>query len=45
MTPAAGFVTPTSAVVMGLLGGIIPFLAVAYMKRMLGYDDALDTFG
>jgi Amt family ammonium transporter len=45
ITPAAGFVTPTSSVIMGVLAGIIPFLAVAYLKNMLGYDDALDTFG
>ncbi|RYD48705.1 MAG: ammonium transporter, partial [Verrucomicrobiaceae bacterium] len=45
ITPAAGFVTSTSAVIMGVIGGIIPFLAVAYLKQMLGYDDALDTFG
>ena len=30
---------------MGILAGVIPFFAVAYLKRMLGYDDALDTFG
>ncbi len=45
ITPAAGFVTATSAIIMGVLGGIVPFLAVAYLKKMLGYDDALDTFG
>jgi Amt family ammonium transporter len=45
ITPAAGFVTANSAVIMGVLAGIIPFFAVAYLKRMLGYDDALDTFG
>ncbi len=45
ITPAAGFVTTTSAVIMGVIGGIVPFLAVAYLKQMLGYDDALDTFG
>ncbi|MFT3990510.1 MAG: ammonium transporter [Luteolibacter sp.] len=45
ITPAAGFVTPTSAVIMGAIGGIVPFLAVAYLKGKLGYDDALDTFG
>ncbi len=45
ITPAAGFVTATSAVIMGVIGGIVPFLAVAYLKNMLGYDDALDTFG
>lgn len=45
ITPAAGFVTATSAVIMGILAGIIPFFAVMYLKKMLGYDDALDTFG
>jgi Amt family ammonium transporter len=38
-------VTASSAVIIGVLAGIIPFLAVAYLKKMLGYDDALDTFG
>jgi Amt family ammonium transporter len=28
-----------------LLAGIVPFLAVSYLKKILGYDDALDTFG
>lgn len=45
ITPAAGFVTASSAVTMGLVGGAIPFFAVMYMKKWLGYDDALDTFG
>ncbi len=45
ITPAAGFVTANSAVIMGILAGIIPFFAVAYLKKLLGYDDALDTFG
>jgi ammonium transporter, Amt family len=45
ITPAAGFVSVSSAVIMGILAGIVPYLAVAYLKRMLGYDDALDTFG
>jgi ammonium transporter, Amt family len=45
VTPGAGFVTANGAVIMGILAGIIPFFAVAYLKRMLGYDDALDTFG
>jgi ammonium transporter, Amt family len=30
---------------MGVLAGIVPFLAVEFLKRKLGYDDALDTFG
>jgi ammonium transporter, Amt family len=45
VTPACGFVTANSAVIMGIIAGIIPFFAVAYLKKMLGYDDALDTFG
>jgi Amt family ammonium transporter len=45
ITPGAGFVTATSSVIIGVLAGVIPFLAVAYLKKMLGYDDALDTFG
>jgi Amt family ammonium transporter len=45
ITPAAGFVTATSSVIMGVLAGVVPFFAVSYLKRWLGYDDALDTFG
>ena len=45
ITPAAGFVTPTSAVIMAVAAGIVPFVAVVYLKKWLGYDDALDTFG
>jgi Amt family ammonium transporter len=45
ITPACGFVTATSAVIMGVLAGAVPFFACSYLKRWLGYDDALDTFG
>lgn len=45
ITPGAGFVTPTSAVIIGILAGIIPFIFVSYLKAKLGLDDALDTFG
>jgi Amt family ammonium transporter len=45
ITPAAGFVTATGAVIIGVLAGIIPFLACTKLKAMFGYDDALDTFG
>jgi Amt family ammonium transporter len=45
ITPGAGFVTASSSVIIGVLAGVIPFLACAYLKKMLGYDDALDTFG
>ncbi|MDT8715139.1 ammonium transporter [Clostridium sp. 19966] len=45
ITPAAGFVTPMSAILIGLLGGIICFFAVNFLKSKFGYDDALDAFG
>jgi Amt family ammonium transporter len=45
ITPGAGFVTATSSIIMGVMAGVIPFLAVTYLKKMLGFDDALDTFG
>jgi Amt family ammonium transporter len=45
ITPAAGFVTANGAMIIGILAGIIPYFAVAKLKAMLGYDDALDTFG
>jgi Amt family ammonium transporter len=45
ITPGAGFVTATSSVIIGVLAGVVPFFAVAYLKKILGYDDALDTFG
>jgi Amt family ammonium transporter len=45
VTPAAGFVTANGAMLIGALAGLVPFLAVVYLKAKLGYDDALDTFG
>jgi Amt family ammonium transporter len=45
ITPACGFVTATGAVIIGVLAGILPFLACWKLKGWLGYDDALDTFG
>jgi Amt family ammonium transporter len=45
ITPAAGFVNATGAIIIGVLAGAIPFLACTKLKNMLGYDDALDTFG
>jgi Amt family ammonium transporter len=45
VTPACGFITPTGAIIIGVLAGAIPFLAVVKLKPKLGYDDALDTFG
>lgn len=45
ITPAAGFVTPGAAIFIGVLAGIIPYLACTVIKTKFGYDDALDTFG
>jgi Amt family ammonium transporter len=45
VTPACGFVNMTGAIVIGVLAGLVPFAACAYLKPKLGYDDALDTFG
>ncbi|NMC48289.1 MAG: ammonium transporter, partial [Desulfovibrio sp.] len=45
ITPAAGFVTPLSAVFIGLVGGALCYFGVAVLKAKLGYDDSLDAFG
>jgi Amt family ammonium transporter len=45
VTPGAGFVSPTGAVMIGVLAGAVPFFACTKLKNALGYDDALDTFG
>ncbi len=45
VTPACGFITPASAVPLGLLAGAVPFFAVTKLKGIFKYDDALDTFG
>ncbi|WP_243521113.1 ammonium transporter [Bacillus pseudomycoides] len=45
ITPACGFVTPFSALLIGAIGGVLCFGAVFFLKHKLGYDDALDAFG
>jgi Amt family ammonium transporter len=45
VTPASGFVNPTGALVIGLVAGVLCYLAAAQLKRRLGYDDSLDAFG
>lgn len=45
ITPAAGFVNIKGAIIIGILAGIVPYLAVATIKPKLGYDDSLDAFG
>jgi Amt family ammonium transporter len=45
ITPAAGYVGPLGALATCAVAGVFCFFAVTTVKRMLGYDDALDTFG
>ncbi|WP_296864832.1 ammonium transporter [Thermosyntropha sp.] len=45
ITPAAGFVSPLSALIIGLLVSPLCYFAVSRLKTYLGYDDALDAFG
>ena len=45
ITPAAGFVEPWAAVIMGIIVSPICYFAIAIAKRKIGYDDALDAFG
>ena len=45
ITPAAGFVTLSGALIIGAISGIIGFLGVVVLKHKLSYDDSLDAFG
>jgi ammonium transporter, Amt family len=45
ITPASGFVDPKGALIMGLIGGVVCFIASTGIKRLFGYDDSLDVFG
>ncbi len=45
VTPAAGFVTPISAIFIGITGSIFGFIFVTKIKPKFGYDDSLDVFG
>ncbi len=45
ITPAAGFVSPMSAIAIGLLAGAFCYFMVAKVKMIFGYDDSLDAFG
>lgn len=44
ITPAAGYVSPTTACLIGVIAGVVCFYAVA-LKNRLGWDDALDVWG
>ncbi len=45
ITPACGFVNPMNAIFIGMLVSLFCYIAIAYIKGKLGYDDALDVFG
>ncbi len=45
ITPACGFVDSTGAAIIGVVAGVVPYLAVTVLKNTFKYDDALDTFG
>lgn len=45
ITPAAGFVNLSGALIIGIGAGIIGFYGVAVLKKKIGYDDSLDAFG
>jgi Amt family ammonium transporter len=45
ITPAAGFVQPMPALLMGAIAGVICYMACSKLKHTLKYDDALDAFG
>src|SRR5689334_3245590 len=45
ITPAAGFVSPMPALLIGLIAGVFCYCMVAIVKAKFGYDDSLDAFG
>ena len=45
ITPAAGFVAPLGAFIIGICGAGFAYLAAVQLKKILGYDDSLDVFG
>ncbi|HUX73113.1 MAG TPA: ammonium transporter [Steroidobacteraceae bacterium] len=45
ITPASGFVSVDSSVLIGAVAGVVCYLSATSLKRVLGYDDALDAFG
>ncbi|WP_370153146.1 ammonium transporter [Ferrovibrio sp.] len=45
ITPASGFVDPMGALIIGIVAGVICFVASTSVKNALGYDDSLDVWG
>src|SRR5204862_8249452 len=45
ITPASGFVTPPSALLIGVIAGIACYWGATALKKLLRADDSLDVFG
>ncbi len=45
ITPAAGYVTPASGMILGVIAGAVCYFACTTIKSKFGYDDSLDAFG
>ena len=45
ITPAAGFVSPLSSILIGIVAGAACYTMVCEVKKRFGYDDTLDVFG
>ncbi len=45
ITPAAGYVTPSGALAIGVVAGAMCYWGATWLKRTCGYDDSLDVFG
>ena len=45
ITPASGTVGPVGAIAIGLVAGVLCYVAASSLKQALGYDDSLDVFG
>ncbi len=45
ITPAAGYVTPASGMILGVAAGVVCYFACTTIKSTFGYDDSLDAFG
>ena len=45
ITPASGFVNPMGALIIGITVGVICYISSVWVKKLIGYDDALDAWG
>ncbi|HEY2359050.1 MAG TPA: ammonia channel protein, partial [Phenylobacterium sp.] len=45
ITPASGFVNPGDALLIGIAAGIVCYISAVHVKKIFGYDDALDAWG